>query len=65
MSTYAGYTREELEAMPTISTGWTDDLKVDTGRMRIWVSRLTVEDGVSEDHEITIEQFDPVSGRWS
>ena len=54
------YTYDELVDMPTISTGHTADLEVDTGTLRIWVSRMGIEDG----------ELDPVQvealrdGRW-
>lgn len=56
------YTAEELEAMPTISQGWTDDLKIDTGNMRVWLSRLGVEDGEDFPNAVTVERFD--GDRW-
>ena len=31
----------ELNRLPTLSTGQTDDLKLDTGDVRVWLSRLT------------------------
>lgn len=51
------YTADELRAMPTIRSGPTNDLKIDTGRIRVWIRRgegspvITVlrhEDGVWE-----------------
>ncbi len=35
----------QLEAMPTISQGHFDNLKVDTGVRRVWLTRMTAEDG--------------------
>lgn len=35
------YTLEQLRAMPTIRSGPVNDLKVDTGRVRVWVRRET------------------------
>lgn len=33
------YTLEQLRAMPTIRSGPVNDLKIDTGRIRVWVRR--------------------------
>lgn len=33
------YTLEQLRALPTIKSGPVNDLKVDTGRFRVWVRR--------------------------
>lgn len=46
---------KKLLAMPTLAIGQTDDLKIDEGSIRIWVSRLTVEDGMPYNHQLTIE----------
>jgi hypothetical protein len=52
----------ELEAMPTLSQGQADDLKIDTGDQRVWLSRMTAEDGEPYDNRVTIERF--VDGSW-
>jgi hypothetical protein len=39
------WTSEELEAMPTLSVGQSDDLKVETDDARWWLSRCGAEDG--------------------
>lgn len=56
------YSLSELEALPTLSVGQADDLKVDTGRTRVWLSRCTVEDGEPYDNKVTIEALR--AGRW-
>jgi hypothetical protein len=58
------YTLAELLAKPTIEQGHTDDLKVFMlGRQtKVWLSRLTVEDGMPYDNMVTIERFDGT--RW-
>ena len=48
---------EELEAMPTIKQGHTDDLKISTPTTRVWLSRLTVEDGQPYNNMVTVEQI--------
>jgi hypothetical protein len=56
------YSLEELEAIPTLSQGQADDLKIDSGTVRIWLSRCGVEDGEPCDNKVTIEEY--VDGRW-
>lgn len=45
---------DELEKLPTLCVGQADNLKVDTGTIRVWLSRV--------DNSISIEQL--VNGRW-
>jgi hypothetical protein len=65
----------ELYDMPTLHQGQTDNLKVDDGEMRVWLSRMTGEDyGIDPndpnekrnvhdfDHMVTIEMLR--GGRW-
>ncbi len=56
------YTLEKLEAMPTISSGHFDNLKVDTGTVRVWLSRCGLADGLPYDNGVTVEKL--VNGRW-
>lgn len=56
------YTLEELESLPTLSVGQADDLKVDTGNTRVWLSRCSVEDGEPYDNKVTVERL--AEGRW-
>jgi len=57
------YTLAELEAMPTITQGQADDLKVDEGDgIRIWLSRCGVEDGEPCNNKVTIEELQ--GGSW-
>ncbi len=51
------YTLAELEALPTLSQGHTDDLKVETENTRVWLSRMTVEDGEPYNNKVTIEKL--------
>ena len=63
-----GYTTEYLEALPTLTVGQDADLKVDENGTRVWLSRLTSEDGAPHDHGVEVEQhvfeYNPVSGAW-
>jgi hypothetical protein len=56
------YTAAQLERRRTLSTGQCDDLKVDTGRHRVWLSRCTRDDGEPYNNKVTVEQL--VGGRW-
>jgi hypothetical protein len=56
------YTASELEQMDTLSVGQADNLKVDTGTERVWLSRCGVEDGEPFDHKVTVERFN--GRRW-
>ena len=56
------YTLKQMERMPTIGQGHTDDLKVETDDTRIWLSRMTIEDGMPYNNEVTIEKLQ--DGKW-
>ena len=56
------YTLRELQAMETISQGHTDDLKIKTEDTKVWLSRMTVEDGMPYDNMVTVEKL--IDGRW-
>lgn len=63
MSTNEKFSLDQLNAMPTISGGHTDDLKFDDGTTRVWLSRLTVSDGMPYDNQVTIERLE--DGVWT
>lgn len=58
------YTLKELESMPTLEHGHDADLKVeDIERgIRIWLSRLGVEDGMPFDNAVIIEKR--INDKW-
>ena len=56
------YSLAELQGRPTLSQSHCEDLKVQTDDMRVWLSRMTVDDGAAYDNEVTIERL--VDGRW-
>lgn len=56
----ATYTVAELSAMRTLCTGQADDLKIDDGETRVWLSRCRPEDG--EIYQIHHESL--LDGRW-
>ena len=53
---------DDLIDRPTLSTGQADNLKIDTGKTRYWVSRCGIADGLSTDHLVTVERL--TAGRW-
>lgn len=57
------YTLAELEALPTLRQGQADDLKIDAGSVRIWLSRCGVADGEPCENKVTIEEIDDI-GSW-
>lgn len=59
------YTADELEEMPTLSVGQADDLKVDTGTERVWLSRCTVKDGEPYDRKVTVETRKADGSGWT
>lgn len=46
---------EMLEALPRLAQGQAEDLKVDTGDLRVWLSRVTY-------NEVSVETYD--GDRW-
>ena len=57
------YTLRELEQLETISQGQTDNLKIKTEDTKVWLSRMTVEDGMPYNNMVTIEKLKK-DGRW-
>jgi hypothetical protein len=58
------YSAEELEEMPTLATGQTDDLKIDTGSRRVWLSRSPnlIADGGKFKRRVMVERL--ICGKW-
>lgn len=56
------YSASELESMPTLSQGWTDDLKIQTTTKKVWLARVGVEDGMPFNDGVTVETLR--NGRW-
>lgn len=54
--------QHQIKSMHTISQGHMDNLKADNGKIRLWVSRMTREDGAPEDNEIFVEKL--IKGTW-
>lgn len=55
------YTLKALEARPTLRQGHTADLKMQFKakrvEKRVWLSRMTVEDGMPYNNQVTIEAY--------
>lgn len=51
------YTLKELQDLPTLAVGQVDDLKVATENRRVWLSRITKEDGEPYDNKVTVEKL--------
>lgn len=52
----------DLQKLPTLAVGQADNLKIDTGNVRVWLSRCTVDDGQPYDNQVTVETF--TGKRW-
>ena len=48
--------------MPTLSKGQFDDLKYDNGRIRVWLSRCSKDDGEPYNNKVTEEKL--IDGKW-
>lgn len=55
---------KELNKLPTIEKGHTDDLKIvsENGKERVWLSRMTIEDGQPYNNQVTIEVY--LRNKW-
>lgn len=51
------FTFQAINRLPTIRQGQTDDLKFESATQRVWLSRLTTEDGQPYDNQVTVERF--------
>ncbi len=54
------YTERYLKGRRTLAQGQAADLKVDTGTVRVWLSRCGIEDG--ETRPVQYERL--MNGRW-
>jgi hypothetical protein len=55
---------KDISKFKTISQGQTDDLKVESEGMKVWLSRMTKEDGMPYNNQITVELFNNKLGSW-
>lgn len=56
------FSLQELEAMPLISQGHTDNLLIHEGDTKVWLSRMTTEDGMPFNNAVTVERL--IDGCW-
>jgi len=59
---YEEWSLRELLEMPTISQGQTDNLKYEDEDTRVWLSRMTVEDGMPYNNQVTVEKY--IDNNW-
>jgi len=57
------FTLKVLQEKETILSSQFDDLKFDHDGMRVWLSRMTVDDGMSYNNQVTIEELH--DGVWT
>jgi hypothetical protein len=57
------FSLRDLCTLPTIQVGHTDNLKIETQNKRIWISRMTVEDGMPYNNQVTVEKLN--NGEWT
>ena len=53
--------------MPTLHVGHFDNLKLELyegGPIRVWLSRMTVDDGSPCNNQVTVEKFNNKTKRW-
>lgn len=55
-------TLSQINAMPTIEEGHTEDLKYESKSIRIWLSRMKKEDGMPYDNQVIVEKA--IKGQW-
>ena len=60
VSSLERYTPEELAEMPTLNSGHWADLKVEDGKFRWWLSRMTLADGAT--HAVWVDELLPRQG---
>lgn len=53
-----------LQKRSTIRQGHTDDLKLETRTRRVWLSRMTVADGMPYENQVTEEIYNGHEGKW-
>lgn len=57
------YSASSLRRRPTLSQGQFSNLKIDDGKHRIWLSRMTVADGMPYNNAIEVEAL--LDGVWT
>lgn len=57
------YTLKELQQLETITQGHTDNLKIETEDIKVYLSRMTVEDGMTANNMVTVKKLTD-GGNW-
>jgi hypothetical protein len=60
---YANLTLAELQDLPTLCIGHSQNLKIETPTVRVWLSRCGIADGMPYDNQVEVEQL--IDGRWT
>ena len=58
------FTLKELHKLETKGQGHTDNLKFDLGGTRVWLSRMTIADGMPYNNQVTVESLDFSTYTW-
>lgn len=58
----ANFTLEELQNKETLGSSHFDNLKIDEDCYRVWLSRMTIDDGMEYNNQVTVEEL--VNGVW-
>lgn len=53
-----------LSNLPTLEQGHTDDLKYQNKMFKVWLSRMTVEDGMKYNNAVTVEYLNNIDYSW-
>lgn len=53
-----------LSNLPTLEQGHTDDLKYQNKMFKVWLSRMTVEDGMKYNNGVTVEYLNNIDYSW-
>ena len=61
---HMGWSYDELDAMSTLGVGQFSNRKIDTGQIRVWLSRMTQLDGARFNHAVEVEIYYPPDGNW-
>lgn len=56
------FSLKELQEMPTLYQGHFDNLKIDKGNVRVWLSRMTIADGAPYDNLVFVQEL--ICGDW-
>ena len=50
-------TLRKIDSLPTLHSGHFDNLKIETEDTRVWLSRMTIEDGMPYNNQVTEEKY--------